>query len=41
MDQLEKAGVVGPFEGSKARQVLFVDEVSLEQHLSNLSDRMN
>jgi DNA segregation ATPase FtsK/SpoIIIE, S-DNA-T family len=35
MDQLEKAGIVGAFEGSKARQVLFVDEVSLEQHLNN------
>jgi DNA segregation ATPase FtsK/SpoIIIE, S-DNA-T family len=41
MDQLEKAGVVGPFEGSKARQVLFVDEVSLEQHLNSLSERLN
>ena len=37
MDQLEAAGIVGPFEGSKARQVLFVDEVSLEHHLSNFS----
>jgi S-DNA-T family DNA segregation ATPase FtsK/SpoIIIE len=40
MDQLEAAGVVGPFEGSKARQVLFVDEVSLEQHLSILSEKL-
>ena len=37
MDQLEKAGIVGPFEGSKARQVMFVDEVSLEQFLGTLS----
>jgi len=31
IDQLEAAGVVGQFEGSKARQVLIQDEVSLEQ----------
>jgi len=33
MDQLEAANIVGPFEGSKARQVLFVDQASLEQYL--------
>lgn len=33
MDQLEAAGIVGPFEGSKARQVLIPDEYSLEQML--------
>ena len=33
MDQLEAAGIVGPFEGSKARQVLIQDEDSLEQTL--------
>ncbi|GET23420.1 FtsK/SpoIIIE family DNA translocase [Prolixibacter denitrificans] len=36
MDQLEAAGVVGPNEGSKARQVLLQDEYSLEQLLNNL-----
>ena len=36
MDQLEAAGVVGPFEGSKARQVLIPDEYSLEQLLNSL-----
>lgn len=36
IDQLEAAGIVGPFEGSKAREVLFSDEYSLEQHLNNL-----
>lgn len=36
VDQLEAAGIVGPFEGSKAREVLIQDEVSLEQLLNNL-----
>ena len=36
IDQLEAAGVVGPFEGSKAREVLIQDEVSLEQLLNSL-----
>ena len=35
IDQLEAAGVVGPFEGSKARQVLYTDEYSLEQFLNS------
>ncbi|GHT29861.1 DNA translocase FtsK [Bacteroidia bacterium] len=35
MDQLEAAGIVGPYEGSKARQVLIQDEYSLEQLLRN------
>ena len=34
VDQLEAAGVVGPSEGSKARQVLVADEVSLERILN-------
>lgn len=33
IDQLEAAGIIGPFEGSKARQVLVSDEQSLEQLL--------
>lgn len=37
IDQLEAAGVVGPFEGSKAREVLIQDMVSLEQLLENIS----
>ncbi|MFD0992087.1 DNA translocase FtsK [Tenacibaculum geojense] len=35
IDQLEAAGIVGPFEGSKARQVLVPDLISLEQLLEN------
>lgn len=36
IDQLEASGVVGPFEGSKAREVLLPDEYALEQFLENL-----
>ncbi|GAA3554160.1 DNA translocase FtsK [Snuella lapsa] len=35
IDQLEAAGIVGPFEGSKARQVLVTDLAALEQLLEN------
>ncbi|MBI3501810.1 MAG: DNA translocase FtsK [Bacteroidetes bacterium] len=34
VDQLEAAGIIGPFKGSKAREVLVKDPVSLEQLLS-------
>lgn len=35
VDQLEAAGIIGPFEGSKARQVLVPDESSLQNLLKN------
>jgi len=36
VDQLEGAGIIGPFEGSKAREVKVTDIESLEQILRNL-----
>ncbi len=41
IDQLEAAGIVGPFEGSKAREVLIQDEVGLEQLLNELKEKHN
>ncbi|MFI5452647.1 DNA translocase FtsK 4TM domain-containing protein [Pedobacter sp. UC225_61] len=39
IDQLEAAGVVGPFEGSKAREVLLPDQYALEQFLNTLNNK--
>jgi S-DNA-T family DNA segregation ATPase FtsK/SpoIIIE len=36
IDQLEAAGVVGPFEGSKAREVLIPDDYALQQFLEEM-----
>ena len=36
IDQLEAAGIVGPYNGSKAREVLVHDEAQLEEILRNL-----
>lgn len=36
VDQLEVAGIIGPFEGSRARQVLILDDYHLEQILKDL-----
>lgn len=33
VDQLEAHGIIGPFKGSKAREVLISDEVTLEEYL--------
>jgi DNA segregation ATPase FtsK/SpoIIIE, S-DNA-T family len=39
IDQLEQAGIVGPFEGSKAREVKVSGEMALEQFLKDLYSR--
>lgn len=36
MDQLEAAGIVGPAQGSKPRDVMIADEYSLEQKLNSV-----
>jgi S-DNA-T family DNA segregation ATPase FtsK/SpoIIIE len=38
IDQLERAGIVGPFKGSKAREVLVSDALQLEEKLKELRD---
>jgi S-DNA-T family DNA segregation ATPase FtsK/SpoIIIE len=37
MDQLEAAGVVGPNQGSKARDVLIKTESDLQEYLDSFS----
>ncbi|HSZ72531.1 MAG TPA: DNA translocase FtsK 4TM domain-containing protein [Cytophagaceae bacterium] len=39
MDQLEASGIVGPSNGSKVRDVMITDEMSLEQLLNRLSGK--
>ena len=41
IDQLEAAGIVGPFEGSKAREILVSDEYALEQKLRDIDENNN
>ena len=36
MDQLERAGIVGPVRGSKPREVLCADETDLDMRLQTL-----
>ena len=41
IDQLEAAKIIGPFEGSKAREVLVKDPITLQQILGSLRNREN
>jgi S-DNA-T family DNA segregation ATPase FtsK/SpoIIIE len=41
IDQLEAAGIVGPFSGSKSREVKVTSEVALEQILRDLYNKDN
>ena len=36
MDQLERAGIVGPTRGSKPREVLIADEIELDAKIASL-----
>ena len=38
IDELEAAGIVGPFEGSKARQVIIKNELELDELLNKLNN---
>lgn len=40
IDQLENAGIVGKFEGSKARNVMYTDLNSLEQYLNSFKNKL-
>ena len=41
MDQLERAGIVGPTQGAKPREVFCTDETDLQMRLDNLRQKMN